>query len=146
METVSVHSKYLGNHAELEDEVAIGKKLIRLRSWLEESKELNICAERQNNKRILGPKEREGKGAWWPSSFPKAQLWFLYLASLKFPCILTVNSFFFMPAWVGFSFSLPSNVLQIIQPSACPPEKAPRGRIVISSISKGFQGWRFQLS
>lgn len=48
----------------MEDEVAIGKKLIRLRSWLEESKELNICAERQNNKRILGPKEREGKGAW----------------------------------------------------------------------------------
>lgn len=64
METVPVHSEYLGNHAELEDEVAIGKKLIKLRSWLEESKELNICAERQSNKRILGPKEREGKGAW----------------------------------------------------------------------------------
>lgn len=36
MVTVPVHSEYLGSHVELEDEVAIDKWIIKLRSWLEE--------------------------------------------------------------------------------------------------------------
>lgn len=46
METLLVNSEYLVSHVELEDEVAIGKWMIKLRSWLEERRELNIVAER----------------------------------------------------------------------------------------------------
>lgn len=75
METVSVHSEYLGSHVELEDEVAIDEWIITLTSWPQDRRELNICSERHRNKEILGFKEWEGKGSWHLSSFPNSQLY-----------------------------------------------------------------------
>lgn len=53
METVLVRYDYLVSHVELEDKVAIGKWMIKLRSCLEERRELNVGAERHGNKKVL---------------------------------------------------------------------------------------------
>lgn len=48
-----VYSGYLVHHVELEDAVVIGQRMVKLRSWLEERRELNIGAERHSSKRVL---------------------------------------------------------------------------------------------
>lgn len=48
IENVLLHSKYLVSHVGLEDAVAVGEWMIKLRSWLEERRELNIGAEKQH--------------------------------------------------------------------------------------------------
>lgn len=78
--------------------------------------------------------------------FPKAPTPVPRFGLLESPLCFHNKLFSLTLSWVSFSFPQTPNDPQIIQSSACSPEPAPPGQIVISSMLKDFQGWGFQLS